>query len=38
MLQVNQVKEGGYFGEIGLITHQPRATSIVAVGDVRLAC
>ena len=37
-VKVNEVKQGGYFGELGLMTHQPRATSIVAQGDVRLAC
>lgn len=34
---VNEVDEGGYFGELGLMTHQPRATSIVAASDVRVA-
>ncbi len=36
--QVNEISEGGYFGELGLMTHQPRATSIVAKGEVKLAC
>jgi len=34
---VNEVTEGGYFGELALIYHKPRATSIVAAGDVRVA-
>jgi CRP-like cAMP-binding protein len=36
--QVNEISEGGYFGELGLMTHQPRATSIVAKGEVKVAC
>ena len=36
--QLNEVNEGGYFGERGLITRQPRATNIVAIGDVKVAC
>jgi len=35
--EVNEVQQGGYFGELGLIKHQARATSIVAFGDVRVA-
>lgn len=34
---VNEIGEGGYFGELGLMTHQPRATSIVAKGEVKVA-
>jgi len=34
---VSSVKEGGYFGELGLMNNRPRATSIVAQGAVRVA-
>ncbi|XP_025405529.1 cAMP-dependent protein kinase type II regulatory subunit-like, partial [Sipha flava] len=35
--RVNTVAEGGYFGELALITDNGRAASVYAVGDVKLA-
>jgi len=35
--QVNEVKQGGYFGELGLVNHKPRAASVQAVEDVKVA-
>ena len=29
--------EDGYFGELALVTHKPRAASIYAVGDITVA-
>lgn len=37
-IEVNRIKSGGYFGELALVTHKPRAASVYAVGDVKLAC
>jgi len=34
---VNEIAKGGYFGELGLINRQPRATNIVAIADVKVA-
>jgi len=34
---VNEIAQGGYFGELGLINRQPRATNIVAIADVKVA-
>lgn len=36
--EVSRMTKGSYFGELGLITHKPRAVSVYAVGDVRVAC
>ena len=33
-VEVLRVKEGGYFGEIALLTDQARKASVTAVGDV----
>ncbi|XP_022706623.1 cAMP-dependent protein kinase type II regulatory subunit-like isoform X2 [Varroa jacobsoni] len=35
--EVSRMTKGSYFGELGLITHKPRAVSVYAVGDVRVA-
>jgi len=35
--KVNEINQGGYFGELGLMNHAPRAASIVADGAVRVA-
>lgn len=35
---MNRINKGGYFGELALVTHKPRAASAYAVGDVKLAC
>ena len=37
-VEVSRVTKGGYFGELALVTHRPRAASAYSVGDVRLAC
>lgn len=33
--EVNVLKKGDYFGELALLTHKPRAASVVAVGYVK---
>lgn len=35
--EVNRLKTGNYFGELGLISKKPRAASVFAVGDVKCA-
>uniref|UniRef100_T1IS03 cAMP-dependent protein kinase type II regulatory subunit n=1 Tax=Strigamia maritima TaxID=126957 RepID=T1IS03_STRMM len=35
--ELSRVTKGGYFGELALVTHKPRAASAMAVGKVRLA-
>ena len=33
------INEGGYFGELALVTHKARAATVAASGgDVRVAC
>lgn len=34
---VTTVEKGGYFGELALVTHKPRAATVQAFGDVRVA-
>jgi len=36
-IQVKEIKKGGYFGELALVTHKPRAASAYAVGTTKLA-
>jgi CRP-like cAMP-binding protein len=36
--QINRISKGGYFGELALVTHKPRAASAYAVGNIKLAC
>lgn len=36
-VEVSRVTKGGYFGELALVTHRPRAASAYCVGSVRLA-
>lgn len=37
--ELSRLEKGGYFGELALITHKPRAASAYALGnDVKLAC
>lgn len=36
--QVTSVVKGGYFGELALVTHKPRAATAKANGNVRVAC
>lgn len=38
LFQVTTVQKGGYFGELALVTHKPRAATVKAEGDVRVAC
>lgn len=35
---INKITKGGYFGELALVTHRPRAASAYAIDDVKLAC
>ena len=35
--EVKRIRRGGYFGEVALITKQPRACSAFALGEVKLA-
>lgn len=37
-VEINRINKGGYFGELALVTHRPRAASAYAEGDVKLAC
>ncbi|EFA06381.2 cAMP-dependent protein kinase type II regulatory subunit isoform X1 [Tribolium castaneum] len=36
-VEINRLGKGGYFGELALVTHRPRAASAYAEGDVKLA-
>lgn len=36
-IEINRISNGGYFGELALVTHKPRAASAYAVGEVKLA-
>jgi len=36
-MKVSELEKGGYFGELALVTHKPRAATVVAHSDVRLA-
>ena len=36
--QVNEIQQGGYFGELGLINHAPRQATVSAREDVKVAC
>jgi len=35
---VTNIQKGGYFGELALVTHKPRAATVKAEGEVRAAC
>jgi len=35
---VTVIKKGGYFGELALVTHKPRAATARASGRARVAC
>lgn len=37
-VEINRIGKGGYFGELALVTHRPRAASAFAVGEIKLAC
>ena len=36
-VEVKRYSKGGYFGELALVTHKPRAASVYAVGRVKVA-
>lgn len=36
-IEINRLSKGGYFGELALVTHRPRAASVFAVEDIKLA-
>ncbi|CAH0551066.1 unnamed protein product [Brassicogethes aeneus] len=36
-VEINRIGKGGYFGELALVTHRPRAASAYCDGDVKLA-
>lgn len=37
-VEINRITKGGYFGELALVTHRPRAASAFASDFVKLAC
>lgn len=37
-VEINRISKGGYFGELALVTHRPRAASAFCDGDVKCAC
>lgn len=37
-VEINRLGKGGYFGELALVTHRPRAASAFAAEDLKLAC
>jgi cAMP-dependent protein kinase regulator len=37
-VEINRLGKGGYFGELALVTHRPRAASAYAEAEVKLAC
>lgn len=37
-VEIKKIGKGGYFGELALVTHKPRAASVYADQDVKLAC
>ena len=37
-IEVNRLTKGQYFGELALIHHRPRAASVYAMGDCKVAC
>ncbi|XP_065226681.1 cAMP-dependent protein kinase type II regulatory subunit-like [Planococcus citri] len=36
-VEIKKIEKSGYFGELALVTHKPRAASAYALGDVKLA-
>ncbi|KAK7575638.1 hypothetical protein V9T40_011924 [Parthenolecanium corni] len=36
-VEIKKIEKSGYFGELALVTHKPRAASAYACGDVKLA-
>lgn len=37
-VEISALTKGGYFGELALVTHRPRAASAYAATDVKVAC
>lgn len=37
-IEISRLGKGQYFGELALVTHRPRAASVYADGDVKVAC
>lgn len=37
-VEISRIGKGGYFGELALVTHRPRAASAYAGEEVKLAC
>lgn len=37
-VEINRIVKGGYFGELALVTHRPRAASAFCDGEVKCAC
>lgn len=36
-VEISRIDKGGYFGELALVTHKPRAASAYACGNIKLA-
>ncbi|XP_071454534.1 cAMP-dependent protein kinase type II regulatory subunit [Hetaerina americana] len=36
-VEISRIEKGGYFGELALVTHKPRAASAYACGNIKLA-
>ena len=37
-IEISKLGKGQYFGELALVTHRPRAASVYADGEVKVAC
>lgn len=37
-IEISKLTKGEYFGELALVTHRPRAASVYAEGEVKVAC
>lgn len=37
-IEISKLGKGEYFGELALVTHRPRAASVYANSDVKVAC
>ena len=37
-IEISKLGKGQYFGELALVTHRPRAASVYADSDVKVAC
>lgn len=36
--EISKLEKGQYFGELALVTHKPRAASVYAQSNVKVAC